>query len=163
MKSTNDRIKKCLVCEEIFVDKTRPGNKVTCSRKCGDIRRKERQREKYRKENPPKPTQRDLYYYDHYEYPFWLDDRISNNQAWKVAVPHEDVASIIAAKEIYEYHGGRVRRKERIDYNGDEQGSHGVDVKFGKGRKEDREPSEVVTYTLTPEELAEYKKRLKKK
>lgn len=166
MKTINERIKKCLVCEELFEDNTRPGNKVTCSRKCGDIRRKEKQRMEYREENPPKPNQRDLHYYDHYEYSFWLDDRIANNQAWKIAKPYatNKIEGIISGMQMREYYGGRRRHQERIDYDGDETGLHGVkDVNFGKGRKEDKEPSEVVSYTLTPEELAEYKKRLKKK
>lgn len=160
MKTTNKVIKECIVCGETFEDKTRPKNKKTCSRKCADEARKARQREEYRKENPPKPNQRQLYYYDHYEYAFWLDDRIRRNQMWKESVPYdpEKIESIASAREMYEYHGGRKKGTEKIDYNGDEKGSHGVRVQFVE---HNREPSEVVSYKMTPQELKEYLSRKK--
>lgn len=163
MTITNKRIKNCEVCGELFEDKTRPGNKLTCSRKCGDERRKARQRQQYRIDNPKKPTQRDVYYYDHLEYPFWLDDRIGDNQSWKVAVPYstEKIEQIASAKELYDYHGGRIGRRADVSYDGDEKGSHKVSVNFGK--PVDREPSEVTSYTMTPEELAEYLAKRKQK
>jgi len=155
MKTTNKVIKECIICGNEFEDKTRPKNKKTCSRKCGDEARKARQREEYRKENPPKPNQRQLYYYDHYEYAFWLDQDIGRNQMWKEAVPYDPnkIESISIAREMEEYHGGRKSRQEAMSYDGDEKGSRGVNVRFVESN---REPSEVTSYKMTPAELKEY-------
>ena len=161
MKTTNKVIKECIICGNGFEDKTKPKNKKTCSRKCADEARKARQREEYRKENPPKPNQRQLYYYDHYEYAFWLDQDIGRNQMWKEAVPYDPdkIESISIAREMEEYHGGRKRGQEAINYDGDEGGNHGVSVRFVES---DREPSEATTYQMTPEELKEYLANKKK-
>lgn len=155
MKTTDKRIKECIVCGEVFRDNTRPGNKKTCSRECSYEAKKARQRKQYRIENPKKPTQREIYYYDHLEYPFWLDEQIGDNQAWKIAVPHspEKIEYIIGARQIEELHGGRKRRQETID----EVGSSKTQVRFVP---HNREPGEVIEYTMTPEELSEYLKKL---
>lgn len=164
MTTTNKVFKDCIVCGETFEDKTRPKNKKTCNRKCADEARKARQREEYRKENPPKPNQRQLYYYDHHEYAFWnTDDKTVRNQFWKGDVPYstDKIEQISAAKQLYEYHGGRKRRHETIDYDGDEKSSHGVRVRFAE-QKEAQKPGEVISYTLSPEELKEYQESRKK-
>lgn len=146
-KSQEKLIKDCVVCGELFEDKTRPKNKKTCSRKCADEARKARQRVEYRIENPRKPNQREIYYLDHLEYPFWADERIARNQFWKEAVPYspEKIEQISGAREKYDYHGGRVT-------NGASD-SHKVSVQFVES---DREPSEVTSYQMTPEKLADY-------
>lgn len=157
------RIKECIVCGGTFRDNTRPGNKKTCSPECADEARKARQREEYRKKNPPKPTQRQLYYYDHYEYAFWLDERISNNQTWKNTVPYSTskVEQISVAKQRYDLMGGRKKQTGTIDYNGDEKGNTKTTVHFVE--HDDKKPSKVITYKLTPEELAEYLANRKQK
>lgn len=156
MKTNDKRIKECIVCGETFYDNTRPNNKKSCSPECADEARKLRQRIQYRIENPKKPTQREIYYYDHLEYPFWLDEKIGNNQEWGIAVPYspEKIEYIIGVREIEELHGGRKRRQETIIYDGDEVGSSKTQVRFAD--HDDKKPSEVVSYTMTPEELAEY-------
>lgn len=155
MSSTKERIKQCVHCGKTFEDNTRPRNKKTCSKECARLNKNARERKEYREENPPKPNQRQLYYYNHYEYSFWLKEEIARNQMWKEAVPHDPnkIQSIISARELLEYHGGRKRRQEAVPFNGDEKGSHGVSVKFVES---DREPSEVTTYKMTPKELEEY-------
>ena len=160
MTTTNKRIKKCNYCGDTFIDNTRPINKKTCSKECADEVRKARQRKDYRKENPRQPNQRELYYHDQHEYPFWSNDEVARNQMWKEAAPYapEKIESIAIAREMYEYNGGRKRRQEALSYDGDEMGSHGVSVQFVKHM---REPSEVTTYKMTPEELAEYLKNKK--
>jgi len=155
MGKTNERIKECIVCGDEFEDRTRPGNKKSCSRKCADEARKARQRKQYRNENPPQPNQRQRYYADHFIYSFWVDNRIGRNQMWKEAAPYspDKIDNIINARELYERIGGRKRHSETIDYDGDEGGNHGVNVQFVEHK---REPSEVVTYQMSDEELAEY-------
>lgn len=155
MESVTGVIKNCVICGEEFEDNTRPKNKKACSKKCADDARKKRQRAEYRIDNPRKPTQREIYYHDHLEYPFWSDGRIGRNQMWKEATPYspDKVERINAARELYEYHGGRVRSQEVINYDGDEKGVHGVSVRFVE---HNREPGEVVTYQMTPKELEEY-------
>lgn len=150
------RIKQCDICGGTFEDNTRPNNKKTCSKECADEARKARQRRQYRIDNPKKPTQRDIYYHDYLEYPFWSDHIIGRNQMWKESVPYdsEKIESISAARKLYEYHGGRKRRQETIQYDGDEGAdSHKISVRFVEYN---REPSEVVTYQMSPEELTEY-------
>jgi len=164
MTTTNKVIKECIICRKSFEDRTRPKNKKTCSRKCADEARKARQREDYRKKNPPKPNQRQLYYYDHYEYSFWVGDgkegdqeRIANNQTWKHVVPYDTdkVEQISAAIQSYDLMGGRKKQTGVIDYNGDEKGNTKTTVHFVE---HNREPGEVVEYKMTPEELEEYRK-----
>lgn len=150
--------KECIVCKVIFEDNTKPKNKKTCSRECAEEARKARQREEYREKNPPKPNQRQLYYYDHYEYPFWnTEERIANNQFYK----HETVRSnesleyIQGAIERYEQIGGRKRHAEyEADYEGGE-GSRSFIVHFVD--HDDKKPGEVIEYTMTPEELQKYR------
>lgn len=163
MSTTIKVIKKCIVCGEAFEDITRPKNKKTCSRKCADEARKVRQRKQYRIENPKKPTQREVYYLNHLEYPFWSDERIGRNQFWNENVPYdnEKIEQISRARRLYEYYGGRKRRQESIEYDGDEKGFRGVSVQFTE-QKETQKASEVTTYTLTPEELKKYRESKKK-
>ncbi|MEI3606908.1 hypothetical protein SPD48_14485 [Pseudogracilibacillus sp. SE30717A] len=155
MKTTDKRIKECTYCEETFRDNTRPNNKKTCSSRCANEVKKVRQRKEYRIDNPKKPTQREIYYYDHLEYPFWLDERIGDNQEWKIAVPHRPnkVDYIIGVRQVEELNGGRKRRQETLTYNGDEVGSSRTQVHFVE---HNREPGEVTSYKMTPEELKEY-------
>lgn len=148
---TTKRIKECIVCGEIFRDNTRPGNKKTCSPECADEARKARQRKQYRVNNPKKPNQREIYYYDHLEYPFWLDEKIGDNWAWKIAIPYDPqkIEFIIGVKQIQEFHGGRKRGQATIDK---------TQVRFAE--HDDKKPSEVIEYKMTPEELAEYLEKL---
>lgn len=149
--------KECIVCRVIFEDNTKPKNKKTCSRECAEEARKARQRKEYKVKNPPKPNQRQLYYYDHYEYAFWnTEERIANNQTWKHTVPYDTtkVEQISAAKQRYDLIGGRKKQTGVIDYNGDEKGNTKTTVHFVEHKH--KEPGEVVSYTMTPEELAEY-------
>lgn len=155
MGKTNKRLKQCTVCNGEFKDNTRPNNKKTCSKECGNVAKNDKRRVEYRQENPYKPNQREEFYYSHYEYSFWVDNEIGRNQSWKEDVPYspDKIESIASAKEIYEYHGGRKRRQEVVEYDGDEQGNHGVRVKFAES---DQVPSEVTSYTMSPEELKAY-------
>jgi len=157
----NGVMKECIICGESFEDKTKPKNKKTCSRKCGDEARKARQRKEYREANPPKPNQKQLYYYDHYEYAFWnTDEKVMRNNFWKEDMPYspDKIETIATAREMYDYIGGRRRRRETIDYNGDEKADHKVNVRFVESN---REPSEVKTWRLSPEEIRERKERRK--
>ena len=156
MKTTDKRIKECIVCGEVFRDNTRPGNKKTCSRECSYEAKKARQRKQYRINNPKKPTQREIYYYDHLEYPFWLDEKIGDNQAWKIAIPYDPqkIEFIIGVKQIEELHGGRKRGQATID----EVGSGKTQVRFAN--HDDKKPGEVIEYKMSPEELSEYLKKL---
>lgn len=163
-EKTNGVFKDCEVCGERFEDNTRPKNKKTCSRKCGDEARKARQRKEYRKENPPKLNQRQLYYYNHYEYAFWnTEERIADNQTWKHTVPYstDKVEKIQAAQQRYDLIGGRKKNTGAIDYNGDEKGVTGVSVQFVE--HDDKKASEVTTYQLPAEELAERRAILRAK
>ena len=156
MKTDDKRIKECIVCGEVFRDNTRPNNKKACSPECADEARKARQRKQYRIENPKKPTQREIYYYEHLEYPFWLDEQIGNHQEWGICIPYspEKVDYIIGARQVDSLMGG----KQSKQYNGgDDLGGHKVSVKFVE---HNREPGEVITYTLTPKELSEYLEKL---
>lgn len=155
MKVIDNRIKECLHCGNIFEDNTKPGNKKTCSSECAKLVKNEKQRKEYRQHNPPKLNQRQLYYYDHYNYTFWLDEHIGRNQMWKEAVPYslDKIENIANAQQMTEHYVGKKRSQEAIEYNGDETGSHGVTVEFVE---HNREPSEVISYKMTSEEFAEY-------
>src|SRR5699024_2790996 len=139
-----------------FEDRTKPKNKKTCSKGCAKQAKNKHQRIKYREENPPKPNQRQLYYYNHYEYAFWnTEERIADNQTWKHTVPYstDKVEQIQAAQQRYNLIGGRKKNTGAIDYNGDEKGVAGVSVQFVE--HDDKKASEVTTYYLSAEELAE--------
>lgn len=157
MKVIDNRIKECLHCGESFEDNTKPGNKKTCSTECARLIKNEKQRMKYRVHNPPKPNQRQLYYLEHLEYPFWSNSEKGDSDYYNNISPYTDkVEYIQARREIEQLIGGRIRHREKIDYNGDEKGSHGVRVQFVK--HEQTNPSEIKTYTMSPEELEEYRR-----
>lgn len=118
--ATDKRVKLCGWCNHYYRDKTRPNNSRTCSKKCGDFRRKERQREEYREMNPKQPTKEDIYYNDSHEYPFWSDEYEMNKRSWAYERPYatDKVERIIAAREQYDLIGGRRKGKAVIEYDG---------------------------------------------
>src|SRR5699024_5113705 len=158
------KIKNCVVCGDVFEDRTKPKNKKTCSKMCAKQAKNKHQRIKYREENPPKPNQRQLYYYDRLEYPYWVGDgrigdqeRIANNQFYKheTVKSNESLEYIQGAIERYEQMGGRKRHDEyEADYEGEED-SRSFIIYFAK--HDDKEPGEVIEYKMTPEELQKYR------
>ena len=125
---------------------------------CAKQAKNKHQRIKYREENPPKPTQREIFYRNDLEYPYWTDSKKGDNDYYSIVSPNTNKVEYIQARqEIEKLIGGRIRHREKIDYNGDEKGSHGVRVEFVK--HEHTEPSKVKTYIMTPEELSEYRKK----
>ncbi|SKA88711.1 hypothetical protein [Sporosarcina newyorkensis] len=155
---SDDCVKHCAWCGELFFDNTKPKNKKTCSKDCGDSLRKQKQRDKYAADTahiPRKPTQYEIYQMSHSEYPFW-ETRVMQNLAQKheSLQPTDKVERIIGRRQIDELIGGRRKKSEVISYDGDEKGSHGVSVRFAE--HDDKEPGEVTTYKMTAEEMDRY-------
>lgn len=149
--------KKCEWCEESFYDNTRPKNKKTCSRKCGDELRKQRQREEYRKKNPPKPNLRQLNYNGNMEYPFWAgDERQFNDEYYRHHTGYDmaDFERLEGQMQSRAIMGGRRKGKPVSLYDGDKKGSHNVTVKYTN--HEHKKAGEVVTVKKTREEIDAY-------
>lgn len=118
------RVKTCNHCGYFYRDKTRNNSSKTCSRECKISRDTDRRRDKLneaREHEPslrPRLTNKQEYYYEHYEYSFWLEHERMDRHHWNYERPHGNLADIQAARECYEIIGGRRRHasERSIDY-----------------------------------------------
>lgn len=159
IKMTEDkRLKNCEWCDIEYRDTTRPNNKKTCSPKCADGLRKQRQRVKYAADTahvPKKPTQYEIFQASHHEYPFW-NLRVMGNvtQKYESLQATDKVERIRAKQQTAELIGGKTKKSETISYDGNEKGVHGVSVRFAE--HDDKKAGEVTSYKMTREEMDRY-------
>lgn len=142
---TNKKIKRCAYCNYYFLDPTRNNIAVVCSAECRKLRKALNERNKYVPAPPkPRPMGLDL------EYPFYKDPSTMHRYSRKEVLksPHS-IANIQAARIRYEKMGGRKRKQEIIQYNGDELERRGFNVKITPHR---REKGKVETLKMTREE-----------
>lgn len=142
---TDRKIKRCDYCGYYFRDKTRPNNSVVCSADCRKLRKALNARTEYVPAPPkPRPAGLDL------EYPFYKNPstmhKYSRNELLKS--PHS-IANIQAARLRDERIGGKRRKREIIQYNGDELSQRRFNVKIVP---HNRKAGEVVVSKMTREE-----------
>ncbi|WP_025783072.1 hypothetical protein [Sporosarcina sp. D27] len=156
--TTDKRNKTCGSCGKPFRDNTRPNNKKACSTVCGDVLRKQRQRNQYAADTAHivrKPSQYDFYKSLDLEYPFWGAKPMQNlTQRIESLQPTDKVERIMAAQQREALIGGKRKQTETISYDGDEKGGHGVSVRFAE--HDDKEPGPVTTTKMTAEEMDRY-------
>lgn len=143
---TDRKVKRCDYCGYYFRDKTRPNNSVVCSVGCRKLRKALYARNEYVPTPPkPRPLALDL------EYPFYKDTKtmqaFSRNESIKS--PHI-IANIQAARLRHERIGGKRRKREIIQYNGDELSQRRFNVKIVP---HNRKAGEVFISEMTREEF----------
>ncbi|MFS0559611.1 hypothetical protein AB1K91_02620 [Terribacillus sp. 179-K 1B1 HS] len=156
---SDKRIKTCDYCGYLYRDSTKPNNSKTCSAGCKvarDTIQRQMKREKQALFKPKKRTKRELNYYHWFEYPFWLDEYEMLKSSWKHEAPYDvhKIERIAAAKQRDSLIGGKRKPKHVVPYNGNEVERPKVSVKFGKPIG--REPGEVKTYYMDPDEINKY-------
>ncbi|MFD1018677.1 hypothetical protein [Thalassobacillus hwangdonensis] len=153
----NKRIKRCDYCGYHYNDQTRPNNSKTCSKECkiarDTLNRKMKQADKALLN--PKKTKKQEYYLDWLEYPFWINEYEMLKHTWKHEPSYglSKVEQIAAAKQRTERIGGRRKPKYCTPMDKRGEKAHRVRVKFAKS---DRNPSEVKTYRMDPDEITSY-------
>lgn len=142
---TDKKVKRCAYCNFYFRDSTRPNNAVVCSKECRKLRNAFKERQNYVPEPPkPRPMGLDL------EYPFYKNPSTMHKYSRREVLksPHS-IANIQAARIRYEQMGGRKRKQEIIQYNGDELERRRFNVKITPHRQEN---GKVKVYKMSREE-----------
>lgn len=155
INTADKRDKKCEWCGEGFRDNTKPNNKLTCSRKCGDERRKKLKRDKYREDNPRKLTVFEQEYHAGLEYPHWRagNSGQSINHYYRVHAGYDpqDLEIIEGIQQVNVLRGGKRKGTPTNLYNGDKDGeTHKVTVIIPRHK---REAGEVVVTKRSAAEI----------
>ncbi|MFD1926950.1 hypothetical protein ACFSFY_02520 [Sporosarcina siberiensis] len=140
--------RRCAYCEYYYRDITKNNSSVVCSPECRNLRKAKYTRTKNaaKPKKPKKLTNREKYYNDHLEYPFWTDDYEMMKMSWKHEPSYSvDKVEYIRAAKMREIEmGGKKRVAEVIDYNGDEKGVEDIRVRFLPSDKKER-PATITT------------------
>lgn len=151
------KVKCCQYCGYFFRDKTKNNSSKVCSDDCKagkDVVMRTHKRRTKAADKPRKLTNRQKYYYSHYEYPFWINEYEMMKDAWSRETLTDEIEKHEAKRELKEKNGGKRRGEpEKIEYNGDEGYIRNIQVKL---TPYNRELAKVHVKKMTAEKQTAY-------
>ena len=124
--SEDKRVKLCDYCGYYWRDPSLRNTRKTCSDECKRgiktlQRREQRRKQELANPKPKKKTLKDDYY-DHHEYPFWVDEYSMSKISWKYE-RSEDVEFMDAIQYNIDHYGDGNRKvsNKYVEYDGDDR------------------------------------------